>query len=182
MVKLKSVRVCHVKTILIVQVDVALQQWQMEALLAMLLSRVVFAHELLLLKSIMHYTRSTRLTSVSIKILLKRSASRNLIILTTCPFIGVKEAAMFMALKISVMDSHAMTMMTVSVVAVDILSHFSSKDVSHLLRMIFAHDSLNQLIDHQFLHNFLQSSQPSKTCTIFKIEYTMLSLMAMIMQ
>ena len=89
---------------------------------------------------------------------------------------------MFMALKINVMDSHAMTMTTVSVVAVDILFHFSSKDVSHLLRMIFAHDSLNQLIDHQFHHNFLQSSQPSKTCTIFKIEYTMLSLMVMIMQ
>ena len=89
---------------------------------------------------------------------------------------------MFMALKISVMDSHAMTMMTVSVVAADILSHFSSKDVSHLLRMIFAHDSSNQLIDHQFLHNFLQSNQQSKTCTISKIEYTMLSLMVMIMQ
>ena len=89
---------------------------------------------------------------------------------------------MFMALKISVMDSHAMTMTTVSVVAVDILFHFSSKDVSHLLRMIFAPDSSNQLIDHQFHHNFLQLSQPSKTCTISKIEYTMLSLMVMIMQ
>ena len=131
MVKLKSVRVCHVKTILIVQVDVALQQWQMEVLLAMLLSRVVFAHELLLLKSIMHYTRNTKLISVNIKILLKRLASRNLITQTTCLFIEVKVAAMFMVLKISVMDSLVMTMMTVTVVAADILCHFSLKDVSH---------------------------------------------------
>ena len=131
MVKLKSVRVCHVKTILIVQVDVALQQWQMEVLLAMLLSRVVFAHELLLLKSIMHYTRNTKLISVNIKILLKRLASRNLITQTTCLFIEVKVAAMFMVLKISVMDSLVMTMMTVTVVAADILYHFSLKDVSH---------------------------------------------------
>ena len=89
---------------------------------------------------------------------------------------------MFMALKISVMDSHAMTMMTVLVVAVDILFHFSSKDVSHLPRMIFALDSWNQLIDHQCPHNFHQLSQPSKTCIISKIESTMLSLMEMIMQ
>ena len=182
MVKLKSVRACHAKMIPIVQVGVALQQWQMEVQRAMLLFRVVFAHELSLQKSIMHYTRNTKLILVSIKILLKRLASRNPIILTTCPFTEVKEAAMFMALKISVMDSHAMTMMTALVVAVVILCHFSSKDVSHLLRMIFALDSLNQLIDHQFLHNFLQSSQPSKTCTTFKIEFTMLSLMVMIMQ
>ena len=89
---------------------------------------------------------------------------------------------MFMALKISVMDSLAMMMMIVLVVAVDILCHFSSKDVSHLLRMIFARDSLNQLIDPRFHHSFLQSSQRSKTCTIFKIEFIMLSLMATIMQ
>ena len=60
MVKLKSVRVCHVKTILIVQVDVALQQWLMEVLLAMLLSKVVSAHGLLLQKLIMLYTRNMR--------------------------------------------------------------------------------------------------------------------------
>ena len=89
---------------------------------------------------------------------------------------------MFMVLKISVMDSLAMMMMTVLVVAADILFHFSSKDVSHLLRMIFARDSLNQLIDPRFHHSFLQSSQRSKTCTIFKIEFIMLSLMATIMQ
>ena len=131
MVKLKSVRACHVKTILIVQVGVALQQWQMEVLLAMLLSRVVFVHGHLLLKSIMHYTRNTKLISVNIKILLKRLASRNLITQTTCLFIEVKVAAMFMVLKISVMDSLVMTMMTVTVVAADILCHFSLKDASH---------------------------------------------------
>ena len=60
MVKLKSVRACHVKTILIVQVDVALQQWLMEVLLAMLLSKVVSAHGLLLQKLIMLYTRNMR--------------------------------------------------------------------------------------------------------------------------
>ena len=119
---------------------------------------------------------------MSIKILLKRLASRNLIILTKCPSIEVKGAAMFMVLKISVMDNHAMTMMTVSVVAVDILCHFSSKDVSHLPKMISAQDSLSQLIDHQCLHNYLRSSQQFKTCIIFKIESTMLSLMVMIMQ
>ena len=60
MVKQKSVRACHVKTILIVQVDVALQQWLMEVLLAMLLSKVVSAHGLLLQKLIMLYTRNMR--------------------------------------------------------------------------------------------------------------------------
>ena len=130
-VKLRNVKACHVKTILIVQVDVALQQWLMEVQHAMLLSKVVSAHGLLPLKSIMHYTRNTKLISVNIKILLKRLASRNLITQTTCLFTEVKGAAMFMALKISVMDSHAMTMMTVTVVAADILCHFSLKDVSH---------------------------------------------------
>ena len=130
-VKQRNVKACHAKTILIVQVDVALQQWLMEVQHAMLLSKVVSAHGLLPLKSIMHYIRNTKLISVNIKILLKRLASRNLITLTTCLFIEVKEAAMFMALKISVMDSHVMTMTTVLVVAADILCHFSSKDVSH---------------------------------------------------
>jgi hypothetical protein len=130
-VKLKSARACHVKTILIVLVGVALQQWLMEVPHVMLLSRVVFVQGLLLLKSIMHYIRNTKLISVNTKIRLKWQVLRNLITLTTFPFIEVKEAAMFMALKISVMDNLAMTMMTVLVVAVDILCHFSSKDVSH---------------------------------------------------
>ena len=129
--KLKSVKVCHVKTILIVLVVVALQQWLMEVPHAMLLYKVVFVHGLLLLKSIMHYIRNTKLISVNTKIRLKWQVLRNLITLTTSLFIEVKEAAMFMALKISVMDNLAMTMMTVLVVAVDILCHFSLKDVSH---------------------------------------------------
>ena len=131
MVKLKSVRACHVKTILIAQVGVALQQWLMEVPHAMLSSKVVSAHGLLLQKLIMLCTRNMKLISVNIRILLKRLVSKNLIILTTSLFTEVREAAMFMALKISVMDSHAMTMMTALVVVVDILCHFSSKDVSH---------------------------------------------------
>ena len=60
---------------------------------------------------------------------------------------------MYTALIINAMVSHAMTMMTALVDAVDTLCLSSSKDAYHSLKMNSAQDFLSLLIDHLFLQS-----------------------------
>ena len=100
----------------------------------------------------------------------------------TSPYIEVKEDAMYTDLIINAMVSHAMTMMTALVDAVDTLCLSSSKDAFHSLKMNSALDSSSQPIDLQFHRNFHLLNQRFRTCTTSKIEYTTLKLMEMEMQ
>ena len=182
MVILKNVKVCHAKMITTVLADAALQQWLTEVPRVTLSSRVTSAQELSLLKSITLYTKNMQLTLASIKIHLRMLVLKNLIIPMTSPSIEAKEDAMCMALIINAMDSHAMTMMTALVGAVDTLYPSSLSDAFHLLRMNSVQDSSSQHIDLQFHRNFLLLNQQFKTCTTSKIESTTLRLMEMEMQ
>ena len=89
---------------------------------------------------------------------------------------------MYTALIINAMVSHAMTMMTALVDAVDTLCLSSSKDAFHSLKMNSVQDSSSQPIDLQFHRSFHLLNQRFRTCTTSKIEYTTLKLMEMEMQ
>ena len=182
MVILKSVKVCHAKTITTVLADAVLQLWLTEVPRVMLSSRVASVQELSLLKSIILYMKNMQLTLVSIRIHLRRLVLTNLIIQMTSLSIEVKEDAMCMALIINAMGSHAMTMMTVLVGVVDTLYPSSSRDAFHLQKMNSVQDSSSQHIDLQFHRNFLLLNQRFKTCTTSKIESTTLRHMEMEIQ
>ena len=89
---------------------------------------------------------------------------------------------MYTDLIINAMVSHAMTMMTALVDAVDTLCLSSSKDAFHSLKMNSVLDSSSLPIDLQSHRSFHLLNQRFRTCTTSKIEYTTLKLMEMEMQ